>query len=179
VIPVGYMAMRIAARPDSYPVKAIVDIYSVSGCISRYFADFIRFWAHNGQGLFDSPKIIRDLAAREKIDLSSQTFFYYEAYEREYDVTTKKWSAYHTEPAATAQVQLPVQRALAGFDVVTFAHGNPEHSPLSCNLLSAEFPVNDHCLLRSLEEAKASLESGRFDNSEPGPFRIFAVYTVA
>jgi hypothetical protein len=33
-------------------------------------------------------------------------------------------------------------------------------------------------LFESFDEAKAALESGKFDNAEPGPHRIFAVYTV-
>jgi hypothetical protein len=49
---------------------------------------------------------------------------------------------------------------------------------LSCNGLAAEIETNQHCLLRSLEEAQQLLESGRFDNSEPGPFRILAVYSA-
>jgi hypothetical protein len=68
---------------------------------------------------------------------------------------------------------------LAGYDVATFAAGtSPECSPLSCNGLAAELAANRHCLFESLEQAKQSLETGKFDHSEPGPFRIFAVYTL-
>jgi hypothetical protein len=55
---------------------------------------------------------------------------------------------------------------------------SPECSPLSCNSLAAAITFNRHCLFESLDQAKQSLETGQFDNSEPGPFRIFAVYTV-
>jgi hypothetical protein len=33
-------------------------------------------------------------------------------------------------------------------------------------------------LFSSFDEAKAHLERGAFNNSEPGPYRIFAVYSV-
>lgn len=66
-----------------------------------------------------------------------------------------------------------------GYDVVTFSTGNSaECSPLSCNSVAREVGTNEHCLLICLEEAKRLLEEGKFKNSEPGPFRIFAVYSV-
>ena len=41
-----------------------------------------------------------------------------------------------------------------------------------------KFRVNQHCLFNTQSEAKEALESGKFNDSEPGPFRIFAVYLV-
>jgi len=38
--------------------------------------------------------------------------------------------------------------------------------------------VNEHCLMRNFDEAKAALEERRFSGAEPGPYRIFAVYSV-
>ena len=34
------------------------------------------------------------------------------------------------------------------------------------------------CLLHSLEQARTLLENGTFNNSEPGPYRIFVVYSL-
>jgi hypothetical protein len=84
--------------------------------------------------------------------------------------------------ASTMLVILPEPGAkvLEGYDVVTFSAGtNPECSPLSCNGLAAEVETNQHCLLTSLEQARDLLEQGQFKDSEPGPYRIFAVYSVA
>ncbi|HEX4005253.1 MAG TPA: hypothetical protein VHX60_03695 [Acidobacteriaceae bacterium] len=70
---------------------------------------------------------------------------------------------------------------LEGFDVVTLWPENssqPGHSPLSCNELCEEIPVNSHCLLGSFDEAKSAMERGAFAQGEPGPHRIFAVYSV-
>jgi hypothetical protein len=55
---------------------------------------------------------------------------------------------------------------------------SPECSPLSCNSLATGIVVNRHCLFDSFEQAVRALEAGAFDNSEPGPFRIFAVYKI-
>jgi hypothetical protein len=45
--------------------------------------------------------------------------------------------------------------------------------------LAARARVNEHCLGASLDEAIALLEAGAFDGTEPGPFRILSVATLA
>jgi hypothetical protein len=79
----------------------------------------------------------------------------------------------------TTNVELPAEKRLQGFDVVTFFVGNaPEYWPLSCNGLAEKIPTNHHCLLESFGLAELSLNSGKFAAAEPGPYRIFAVYSV-
>ena len=74
---------------------------------------------------------------------------------------------------------VPEASVLEGYDVVTFyAQTSPECSPLSCNSLASEVETNSHCLLKSFEDARMLLENGTFNDSEPGPRRIFAVYSV-
>jgi len=179
MIPAGYMFKRISSRPEWLKVENVRDIYSVSSCISENFADYISFWKHNGYWLFDSPDIMTALAKDQQIDLGDTTLLYYEMYEREYDEGSKVWREFKAEESFGTNVLAPHGQTLEGFDVVTFwAHSSPECSPLSCNSLGETIPVNEHCLLGSLDEAKGLLESGQFDNTEPGPLRIFAVYTV-
>jgi len=178
MISVGYLAKRIARRPDWLNAPEVKDIYSVSNCISDNFMDYIKFWRHNGYWLFDSPEIIQELSLENGINVKDLTFFYYEVYEKEFDAEQKAWLSFGGESFHTNVIQ-PARKALHGYDVVTFSVGtNPECSPLSCNHLASEIRTNSHCLLESFEEAKESLESGKFDKSEPGPFRIFAVYTI-
>ena len=179
MIPVGYMAKRVYARPAWLKNPTIADICSVSACISENFAKYIDYWKHNGYWLFDSPAIIQCLAKENSIDLNGTTLFYYEAYPCEFDEDQMKWKSFSPEPAFKTEVQSPAQENHVGFDIVCFHLGNAaECSPLSCNGLADTVNVNAHCLLESLEEAKALLEQGKFNNSEPGPFRIFAVYSV-
>jgi hypothetical protein len=120
------------------------------------------------------------LATEHEIDLTGCQFFFYEICEKQFEEKTKQWQSFDPEqfPISTAVV-LPINAKLEGYDVVTFSvQSSPECSPLSCNNLAREIPVNRHCLLESFEEAKRLIESGAFDNSEPGPSRIFAVYSV-
>ena len=73
----------------------------------------------------------------------------------------------------------PAKRHLEGFDVVSFyARNAPEHSPLSCNSIAEELPTNSHCLFESFDAAVANLNRGVFKTAEPGPYRIFSVYSI-
>lgn len=177
MIPVGYMAKRICAKPEFLKSTCVVDVYSVSTCVNDNFADYIRFWKHNGFWLFDSPEVIQTMARENSIDLQGMSLFYYEAHEMEFE--GKAWRPFGPEPSIPTNVEIPLQMELKGFDVVTFWAGNaPECSPLSCNGLAEDLRINEHCLLNSFEEAKFHLDDGRFSECEPGPYRIFAVYSV-
>jgi len=179
MIPAGYMAKRVSPKPEWIKADGIQDVLSVSGCISEYFADYISHWKHNGYWLFDSPAIIQQLAKDKQIDLAGTTLFFYEVYEQGFHEEAREWTTFDPETSFATNPSMPGEKQLCGFDVVTFCAGtSPECSPLSCNALAATINTNNHCLLNSLEEAKQLLESGRFNNSEQGPFRIFAVYLV-
>lgn len=177
MIPAGYLAKRVRKKPDWLNAEQVLDIYSISGCVSADFADYIDYWKHNGHWLFDSPETVRDIASKEDADLTETRLFYYEVFEQEFD--GRIWRAYGPLSSLPTSVVVPSEKTLEGFDIATFSRGNmAEHSPLSCNHLAAEFTANSHCLLDSFEEAKRRVGNGEFNESEPGPYRIFAVYSV-
>ena len=177
--PAGYMLKAVARKPDWLKAPLVDDVYSVSGHVSPYFADYVQYWKHNGYWLFDSPAVMREIAREHAIDPAGAMLFYYEVFEEEFDEDAKAWAAFAPDASLPTQVERPKSPRLEGYDVATFwARTSPECSPLSCNSLAEHLPVNRHCLLASLDEAKRALEGGKFDKSEPGPFRIFAVYTL-
>jgi hypothetical protein len=177
--PAGYMAKKIVKRPGWLQAAAVEDVYSVSGCISMYFADYIKYWKHNGYWLFDSVESIHSVAREHSIPMEGCKLFYYEVFEREFNDKNRTWQPFGPEASFKTSVVLPAEKRLEGYDVVTFsAHTSPECSPLSCNNVARTVPTNRRCLLGSFDEAKARVEAGAFDNSEPGPFRIFAVYSI-
>lgn len=179
MIPVGYMAKRVSPRPQSVKADRVADIYAVSRCMSRDFADYINYWRHNGYWFFDSPEIILQLAQQKAIDLAGTRLFFYETHEFQFDDAEGTWEPFEPEPSFATEVVLPAEKSLAGFDVVTFSLGtSAECSPLSCNSLATELETNQHCLLASFEKAQQYLLEGKFKDSEPGPFRIFAVYAM-
>ena len=178
MIPAGYIAKRVSLKPDWLKAPQVVDIFSVSSCISNDFADYIKYWKHNGHWLFDSPEIIQALAKENSIDLAGTTLFYYEVHEMEFD--GEDWRPFKIENSFPTNVVPPSRMQLEGFDVVTFSvRTSPECSPLSCNRLAHEVDTNEHCLLPSFEKAERALNDEVFKNSEPGPYRIFSVYSVA
>lgn len=179
MFPCGYLAKKIRNKPDWLKAPKVTDIYSLSPCISTDFTDFIKFWRHNRYCLFDSPEIILDIAKENDIDLSELQFFYYEVYEREYNGHDNIWNDFQPAPSLATHVTTPSNKHLEGYDVVCCSIDNrPEHSPLSCNGLASEISVNKHCLLVSFEEAEFHINNGDFLNSEPGPYRIFSIYTL-
>jgi hypothetical protein len=177
--PAGYMAKKVVERPDWIEAPQVDDVYSVSGCVSKYFADYINFWKHNGYWFFDSAQTIKSLAEEQSISLSDCKLFYYEVFEEEFNDETKQWQSFKPDDGFRTSVVVPSKKSLEGYDVVTFsAQTSPECSPLSCNNLAATIATNRHCLFASFDEAKAHIEAHDFDNSEPGPFRIFAVHSL-
>ncbi|MCW5199001.1 hypothetical protein VU06_04600 [Desulfobulbus sp. F3] len=173
------MAKHVADRPDGLKADGVKDIYSISKCISDNFADYIDYWRHNGYWLFDSPEIIQKISREHFVDITNAKIFYYEVYELEYDEDEKIWMPFFPELSFETNVRPPETKTLEGYDVVAFSFGStPGCSPLSCNYLASEIETNEHCLLPSLERAKQLLDEGRFEKSEPGPYRIFAVYSV-
>ena len=97
MIPAGYMVKRVVRRPDWLKANGVEDIYSVSGCISKDFADYIKFWKHNGYWLFDSPEVIEQVAQEHSIDLAGTMMFYYEVYEREFDDEKELWCPHQSD----------------------------------------------------------------------------------
>ena len=177
MIPVGYMAKHVCKKPEWLDTPHVVDLYSVSGCNSEDFADYINYWKHNGYWLFDSADVIRAVAQENSIDLAGTSLFYYEAYEREFD--GKNWRSFSPDPSFSTNIQFPCSKQLEGFDVVTFMVGRrPGCSPLSCNSLATKLRTNAHCLFASFEDAETNLSNGLFVKCEPGPYRILSVYSV-
>jgi hypothetical protein len=174
--PAGYLAKRVQIRVG-FHADGVLDVYSVSSHVNDNFADYINFWKHNGYWLFDSPEIIQAVAQANHVQLDCTSLFYYEVYEMEFD--GKNWVSYQPEQSFPTNVLAPAYKTLEGFDVVTFfARSSPECSPLSCNGMAGEIRTNEHCLLVSFEEAYEKVSPGAFNQAEPGPYRIFAVYSV-
>jgi hypothetical protein len=179
MIPAGYLAKSVINRPDWLKADGVLDIYSLSNCMSKEFADYIHFWKHNGYWLFNAPAVIEQIAKEHAIDLTGTTMFYYEVYELEFDEGKGQWVSFKGEESFPTEVVAPASRKLEGYDVVSFAaRTSPEYSPLSCNSLATSIKTNSHCLLTSFDDAKRLVEAGMFNDSEPGPYRIFAVYTL-
>jgi len=179
MIPIGYTYKRVYRPTRGFEVREVEDVYSFSDCLSKSFADSVDVFVYNRHKLFDSPAVMRALAAEHSIPLDGLALFYYELHEAHYDQERACWVPLAPDTDSAMDVEVPAARTLEGFDVVCFWDGSRGCSPLSCNGLAREVPTNRHCLLPSFEAAVEALESGRFAHAEPGPFRILAVYSAS
>jgi hypothetical protein len=175
--PAGYLAKYVATETSWLANTQVEDIFALSNCISDNFADFTEYWKHNNYWLFNSPAALQSLAEEAGLDLTGTRLFYYEVLEQEYHATGH-WQPFTADNALHTDVQVPPAKQLEGFDIVTFSLGPvPECSCLSCNHMAEIVPVNRHCLLETFAEAYTLLSQDVFKECEPGPYRIFAVYT--
>lgn len=177
MIAAGYLAKRVPAQaPDWMKAPAVRSVYSVSSCVNADVTEDIPRWKQNGFELFNSPDEIRSIAQIEGLGLQGAQLFYYEAYEREFD--GGEWYPIKPDPDYESDVIEPQKKSLEGFDVVALCDGPNSHSPLSCNSLAPEVSTNEHCLFATQQDAESSLIGGRFEDAEPGPCRIYAVYST-
>jgi hypothetical protein len=176
---------KFIASPPEWLADRVTDIYSFTPHGSKNFEHFIDDWQegevepNNAYRLYDSPELIRQLATTHHVDLSDSVLFFYELYEQEYDEDDAEWYPFSLH-FPTRDIVAPSVKKLEGYDVVAVEAKMPDCSPLcpACGTLAASVETNEHCLLPSLETACELLNMGQFDNTEPGPFQIFAVYSV-
>ncbi|MDZ4271670.1 MAG: hypothetical protein U0975_03270 [Erythrobacter sp.] len=145
-------------------------------------------WKHNGFGVANNPQVLWGIAQEGAVELSGSKLYFYCAYEHELEsdgwtFDSDLWRP--ISPAASAGVSNEVivpngseSGTLLGYDVVVFGD-YLEHSPLSCNSIASELPVNRYCLFDDLEEAKEAIENGKFGGGcEDGVYKIFSVSLI-
>ncbi len=123
----GFMAKRVSPPPGWIGAPGLVDVCSVSNCVSDDFADYILMLKHNGHWFFNSPSDIQELARTHTIDLEGTRLFYYEAYPTQFDGAS--WKPFELKGAQETDVVPPSQCERIGFDVVTYSHGNSPQCP--------------------------------------------------
>jgi len=177
MIQAGYLYKRIA-EPEGLNCRNVTKIYSVSGCISNDFANYIPYWKHNQYWFFNNPEDMDNIINEQKSTEEFELLFY-ELYEKEFDEEQQAWQEFMAEESFGYDVKLPLHKDFLGFDIVNYTVGtSPEHSPLSCNLLCREVDVNEYCLLDAFDHAIKLTESLNETKVEPGPYRIIAVNRI-
>jgi hypothetical protein len=169
----GYFARRIEPKPDLLQASAVREICSVSECISSGAEDWISAWRHNGFGWFnsigDAVSVVPE-ARRGEFRL-----FAYRLHSKVFRGTRRAALAVpedvHPEP-------LPEEFRSIGFDSASRSSEQGlslECSPLSCNGLASELPVNEHCLFPTLDAAIAGAGKFAAEQPEPGDYYVVEV----
>lgn len=154
-------------RPD------IVGVCSVSHCVSDPPDDWVDHWLHNWLGLFNEPEKGRRVLT--PADPPMRMFAYRVSTVRFVNGCPEAWAW----PDDAKPVTLPADYVSLGFDAVhKYMDGilGFECSPLSCNGLAKEWPVNRHCLLDDLETAIKAAEQFSIDQPEPGMYYVAEVF---
>ncbi len=197
MIPLGYMYKSVGPLIRSDLPDSIVDFHTLGECSgnsTQDFANYIPFFKHNGWGLYNSPRVMQEIAVENNIDLSEMQCFYYEAYRSEFDFPERigkapakinqeswkgVWKPLLAQDAFTTDIVVPETKNLSGFDVVEHTGGSTfECSLIACSDLVHKWKLNSHGLFATFDEAKSAVETGLFHDHEPGPYRIVAVYTL-
>jgi hypothetical protein len=191
MIPGGYLLKRTVPPPGWLQPQTdhVVEVCSVADCVNDNIADPQDTWNHNGFGLANDPEMLFDTARQSGIDLSGARMFYYAVHEMElpsdgWTFDPRLWqevsrAASSSVPDDVAVLDDETDHILLGYDVVVFGDFL-EHSPLSCNSIATELPVNRHCLFDTFETAKSAIDTGKFGKGcEEGIYKIFSVYELA
>jgi hypothetical protein len=170
---IGYFPRDVTV-PSGWSIAAHVnEICSVSCCINSAPDGWIDHWLHNDLGFYNTR---RD--ARNVLPTSPGSFAIYA-----YRLLPVRFSNGSTESFTTAAFPvepLPSNFVSLGFDVVSKSvSAFFECSPLSCNGMAAEVPVNQYCLIDTLEEAIAAAVRFSKEEPEPGPYYVVEVLREA
>ena len=172
MIDVGYFVKRVESRPDWLQAAGVVEICSVSNCVSEPPEGWIEQWLHNDIGFFDNVSDAMAIVPAE--DRARYRLFAYRLYPARFQHGGQQP---FVMPASAADPVPPAFRSL-GFDAVSKSMDSIlgfECSPLSCNSMAAELGTNEHCLFDSLEAAIAGATRFSLEQPEPGDYYVVEV----
>lgn len=186
---IGYAPKRFAAAggdPRAPKFLGVEEICCVTECSGGTPpAGWVDHWKHNAETwLFDTPKaawsVVPDAAAEgERYRLYAYrllpTLFHESGRETE-----------HPLPKALAAAPIPAGFSRIGYDAVQRCvgamHEGGNHapgfgcSPLACNGMAPQYPVNRCCLIDDLQTAVAMARDFAAGNCEPGPYCVVEVW---
>ena len=183
---IGYLPKQVTAATGDMHAPAyagVEEICSVSECFAKSPPDWVDNWVHNTDTwLFDTPEAAWSVVPAsdgERYRLYAYrllpTLFHESGEETE-----------HPLPELTA-VPIPDGFSRLGYDAVVRDPGGRDdggwpmvpsfgHSPLSCNYMSAEYPVNRYCLVDDLDTAVPMARHFATGNCEPGAYCVVEVW---
>jgi hypothetical protein len=169
----GFFPKLVAPRPDWLKVASVVEICSVSECVSPGPPDWIKQWLHNSWGWFNCMKdALRVVPPAER---GKYRLF---AYRLHSDFWRDGAPVQVIVPSDVTPEPTPRTFRSLGFDA---ANSNAvgvlglECSPLSCNSGAEKLPANEHCLFSSLDAAIAGARDFSSGNWEPGDYYVVEV----
>jgi len=149
----------------------VTSVCSVSECVNSAPDGWFQEWRHNEFGFFDTPALALSVA---------ETPGHFQLFS--FRVLCIVFSQSGSAPLGPANFPadpcIPGSTVL-GFDVVSRSTGDFfECSPLSCNGKACEIPVNEFCLIATLDAAVGIAQRFAAEEPEPGPYLVVEVSSV-
>jgi hypothetical protein len=175
----GFCAKRSLTAPFAGRAR---EIASVSECLSKRASEWVKQWDFNRATCWNNEAQAWSLVPDESKD--AFRVFAYRALPLLFGKTGIATPISLDELFPKEQPDLPPEPALfrysrIGYDIV---ERNPAMgslgfgcSPLSCNGMAENLPVNDFCLLDDLETAMAAARRFGIEQPEPGPYLVIEV----
>jgi hypothetical protein len=173
VIDAGFFPKIIVTRPDWLKNPAIVEICSVSHCISAAPPDWIEPWRHNDFGWFN-----RIADAMSVIPAGQAADYRLFGYRLHPEVFSGGARTRFVWPDRVDPEPMPQNFRSLGFDSVSKSMETIlgfECSPLSCNSMADEMPANPVCLFPTLDAALAGADRFSREQPEPGDYYVVEV----
>lgn len=169
----GYFPKRIAGRPEELHAPGVLEIASVSGCISPGPGSWIDHWRHNQLGWFNT---VADAVSVIPTDERGRYRIF--AYRLEGFFFRKGMRVGIVIPSDVRPDPIGREFVERGFDAVSRSADTSlsfECSPLSCNYLAAELHTNEFCLFPTREAAVAAAQAFSIEQPEPGDYCVVEV----
>jgi hypothetical protein len=173
VIDAGYFPKAITPRPDWLAAPSVIEICSVSLCVSSGPPDWIQQWIHNSFGWCNR---VADVARLEPpTERGKYRVFAYRLHPE-----------FHREGHALPVVipedvtpdPIPSSFRRLGFDAVSHSMTDVlglECSPLSCCGTAAALGANEWCLFPTLDAAVDAARTWSVGGAEPGDYYVVEV----
>ena len=165
----GYFPRRCIRPGNWHAAPQVTAICSVSSCINDVPRGWLKHWLHNEWGFYNTH---RDSLA---VIPPEETGYEILAY-RLLPVRFHKGLSQPLSINGVAPEPLPASYQSLGYDIVNKTDSAfCECSPLSCNSLAQDIPVNACCLVDTLEVAVALARKFSREEPEPGPYFVIEV----
>ena len=167
----GYFPKHIVSRPDWIRAPGVIEVCSVSNCVSAGPEGWVDRWLHNELAWYDSADLARQVVPPG--GPQARIFAY-----RLLDI---RFAAGREAPwpwPSVAPLALGAPFRSIGFDAVSKSMDTMltfECSPLSCNDLARDWGANQHCLLNTMDEALRAAERFSIEQPEPGAYYVVEV----
>ena len=172
-IDAGYFAKRVKPRPEHLPASGVREICSVSECLSPGAQDWIASWRHNSLGWFNTvADAVRVVPEEQR---GEYRLFAYRIHPEVFRGRDRRPLVVPDDVRPDA---VPAGFRSIGFDSASRSSDaglSLECSPLSCNGLATELPVNEHCLFQTIDDAIAGAIRFAIEQPEPGDYYVLEV----